>query len=173
MRKTNIREPCARMVPVRADWGKLQSREFHHTPFSITILPISDARGKVFGLMGLVIDNHIESDYSLSVKEVFICIASFLAQHGRFSDVLDHVSPWKACLTLPSWVPDWTYRPPPISAYQISEALLRHHSFHEHRYKRHVIVSGFNSELDQPSFVIDRFTACLQVQGVRFCNFAK
>jgi len=79
----------------------------------------SDPRDKIFGILGLVSTwkewhTPIETDYSLSVEEVYIGIAAYFCttQRGpeRSSELLQLASCRKgrSLYNLPSWVPDWS-----------------------------------------------------------------
>jgi len=78
------------------------------------LLNSTDPRDRLFALHGLSIDGHArksEIDYALSVEQVYTNFARHEVLHRKQLHFL-------CCATLegnyglPSWVPDWTYRPP-------------------------------------------------------------
>jgi hypothetical protein len=75
----------------------------------------TDARDKVFALMGVVVapgSMGLELDYRLSVEEVYMSFAVHCLEKLKDLELLAHsgVSSAPSNPKLPSWVPDWSHR---------------------------------------------------------------
>ena len=94
----------------------------------------SDPRDKVFGLLGLIRYASIAGltpDYSLSVRQVYTGIASFIIFNQGRVDILRHSGrcsqdDGEERWGLPSWVPDWSRPPPDITVGQVARQLLKY-----------------------------------------------
>lgn len=78
----------------------------------------SDARDKVYGLLGLLPD-HVQADiipdYDLSVKDLFCKTADYIITTSRRLDVICAAMHYPVPINsmgLPSWVPDWSNSTP-------------------------------------------------------------
>jgi len=73
----------------------------------------SDPRDRIYGLQGLASDGDCfgPPDYTISISELYIKVASIMVHTHQNLDIL-HTSPPRSSNTpdgivLPSWVPDW------------------------------------------------------------------
>ncbi|KAI0540009.1 heterokaryon incompatibility protein-domain-containing protein [Xylaria digitata] len=106
------------------DWARYGETEFgRSTPESNSLLPLlarlrwnqaTDARDKVYGLLGLANDGDaVSAKYEITAEEVYQNAALAIIQKTGSLDVLAYClkprlsKPSK--LRLPSWVPDWSY----------------------------------------------------------------
>ncbi|KAI1737542.1 HET-domain-containing protein [Xylaria scruposa] len=98
---------------------KIKQAELYTTPNRLLdLLDISrrcqarDPRDKVYALLGLIIDHRslgLVADYNLTVKELYIKIALYLASCHDWTHVLFRAgTEHRAVYELPSWVPDWS-----------------------------------------------------------------
>jgi hypothetical protein len=72
----------------------------------------SDPRDRVFALLNLCKegkDGGFQPDYTETVRETFIRTAEFLISSGQGAKVLLNAFLSDPSLTLPSWVPDWSF----------------------------------------------------------------
>jgi hypothetical protein len=70
-----------------------------------------DPRDKVFAVLSLMdasIRSLVEVDYSNSVEQVYLNVATVSILKQRHLGILSHVSLQDSKLNLPSWVPNWT-----------------------------------------------------------------
>jgi hypothetical protein len=73
----------------------------------------SDARDKVYGVLGLAGDcqkGELEVNYRLSVAETFVNAVCFAIASSRKLNIICEVQYLPSELDLPSWVPDWTMK---------------------------------------------------------------
>jgi hypothetical protein len=72
----------------------------------------TDPRDKIYGLLGLGIDDtpdHVQTDYTQSVEKVYESFVHLLLSHTKNLDILSHVrTDRQSHMKLPSFVPDWS-----------------------------------------------------------------
>lgn len=88
----------------------------------------TDPRDKVYGLLGLISDFHVEPDYNKTVAEVYADLSHSIIQHRQRLDVLCYAGigyPKLDDLNLPSWTPDWRHNSDfhifPLSTFNAAE----------------------------------------------------
>jgi hypothetical protein len=69
----------------------------------------TDARDKVFGVLGLIEDSRfaLRPDYSITTRHVFIGIFAHCLLNLKDTRILAHAAGIGACGDFPSWMPDW------------------------------------------------------------------
>ncbi|KAK2603546.1 hypothetical protein QQS21_004315, partial [Conoideocrella luteorostrata] len=89
-------------------------------------LHATDARDKIYSVLGLLDPDEsnklgLAPDYTISVEECFKRAALAIMSYTKNLDVLltDRVP--ESTLSSPSWVPDWSYRAPPVPAMLVRE----------------------------------------------------
>ena len=82
----------------------------------------TDPRDKIYSVLNLAYDGAKivpNPDYLMSVEETYKQLVISLVKKTRRLDVLSLTSlpvyPRKLDISLPSWVPDWTYKSPALS----------------------------------------------------------
>jgi hypothetical protein len=74
----------------------------------------TDARDKVYGLLGLVTNNTnlgMKPNYQIGVADVYFDVAVSIIKHSENLDILSVPRHIDAKIQLPSWVPDWSAGP--------------------------------------------------------------
>ncbi len=73
----------------------------------------SDPRDKVFALLGMANlhgDARLATDYSKSVRDVYVSVANRIILASGDLKMLSYVQNNQNSLRLPSWIPDWSHR---------------------------------------------------------------
>ncbi|KAF2248250.1 HET-domain-containing protein [Trematosphaeria pertusa] len=95
-------------------WVHNKSSSLFHLLRDTEKCECGDPRDKVFALLGLVEDSDatgLPIDYTLSIQEIYIGIASYLLQVTGYVGFLDSLGGSRQVKNLPSWVPDGLFFP--------------------------------------------------------------
>ena len=73
----------------------------------------SNKKDRIFGILGFVEPDEkitVQISYKLSIEEIFQALARYIIEKYQALDVLKYVEHPRPAQTLPSWVPNWSFK---------------------------------------------------------------
>ncbi|KAK2809800.1 hypothetical protein FQN50_003440 [Emmonsiellopsis sp. PD_5] len=145
-----------------SSWSKVTGQNLLRLLIDTSSYKCSDPRDKVFGLLGLVQEQGLTPDYSISVEDVYTGIAAYIIKHHRNFDIFGLASTGKSAYALPSWVPDFSQKLVPT----LPETV------HTDSYLDGMEVLAFDFFLESrtSSEQLDISNGTLQISAVKLCD---
>lgn len=159
---TVVPKPINNSIVHRMIENESLNEEFLDILLAASQYECSDARDKVFGVLGLV-DEAIRPDYSLSVEDVYTGVAAYLATYLRDMRILNFAGSARSNLDIPSWVPDWTQK-------QALQFPSHEHASTDLGMDGMVTFSFHGMVPNNIEILVDPKSRALQCSGIRLCS---